>query len=57
MPVLGALKAEGGRVGRDFGPLLRTPTPGEAGGFVLVTVAIIAEVRWNWLAVSTASPL
>ncbi len=45
MPVLGALKAEGGRVGRDFGPLLRTPTPGEAGGLVLVTVAIIAGVR------------
>ena len=39
MPVLGGLKAERGRVGRDFGPLLRAPTPGETGG-VPVRVAI-----------------
>ena len=32
MPVLGALKAERGKVGRDFGPFLRAPTPGEMGG-------------------------
>ena len=34
MPVLGALKAERGNVGRDLGPFLRapTPTPGDMGG-------------------------
>jgi len=32
MPLLGALKAERGNVGRDFGPFLRAPTPGEMGG-------------------------
>jgi len=36
MPVLGGLKAESGRVGRDFGPLLRAPTPGETGGVLLI---------------------
>ena len=51
MPVLGGLKAESGRVGRDFGPLLRAPTPGETGGVlvsgVLVRVAMdeMAEQR------------
>ena len=47
MPVLGGLKAERGRVGRDFGPLLRTPTPpgemGEMGG--VVRVAIITNKK------------
>lgn len=45
--MLGGLKAERGRVGRDFGPLLRTPTPpgemGEMGG--VVRVAIITTRR------------
>jgi hypothetical protein len=53
MPVLGGLKAESGRVGRDLGPLLRAPTPGEMGGVLrggVVRVAIIA--RWD---VGTAS--
>lgn len=46
MPVLGGLKAESGRVGRDFGPLLRAPTPGEMGGVArgVVRVAIIVKV-------------
>ena len=43
MPVLGGLKAERGRVGRECGPRLRTPTPpGEMGG-VLRVVAIYCE--------------
>lgn len=50
MPVLGGLKAESGRVGRDFGPLLRAPTPGEMGtpGEIggVARVAIIARMRF-----------
>jgi hypothetical protein len=59
MPEAGGLKAESGRVGRDFGPLLRAPTPGEMGGGVMglmgvVRVAIIARVIWMELISSTA---
>jgi len=36
MPVLGALKAERGKVGRDLGPFLRAPTPGDMGGLVSI---------------------
>ena len=48
--MLGGLKAESGRVGRDFGPLLRAPTPGEMGtpGEIggVARVAIIARMRF-----------
>ncbi len=44
MPVSGGLKAESGRVGRDFGPLLRAPTPGEMGGVVRVAIVIAGEL-------------
>lgn len=40
MPVLGGLKTESGRVGRDFGPLLRAPTPGEMGGVLRVAIIV-----------------
>lgn len=33
--MLGGLNAERGKVGRDFGPFLRAPTPGETGGLRL----------------------
>lgn len=60
MPVLGGLKAERGRVGRDFGPLLRTPTPpgemGEMGGGVVMVVAIIDLVFGRALAFEIPSP-
>jgi len=39
MPVLGALKAERGKVGRDLGPFLRAPTPGEMGRLAIKVVA------------------
>lgn len=48
MPVLGGLKAESGRVGRDFGPLLRAPTPGEIGGVLLIgeLATVAMDERW-----------
>lgn len=59
MPVSGGLKAERGSVGRDFGPLLRAPTPGEMGGDgdargVVKRVAIIAMVGLELADASTA---
>jgi hypothetical protein len=46
MPVLGALKAERGKVGRDLGPFLRAPTPGEMGrlGRLAIKVEVVAGV-------------
>lgn len=34
-PVLGGLNAERGKVGRDLGPFLRAPTPGEGGNLAM----------------------
>lgn len=45
MPLSGGLKAERGSVGRDFGPLLRAPTPGEMGGGVMGVVRVAIVLR------------
>jgi hypothetical protein len=45
MPVLGGLKTESGRVGRDFGPRLRAPTPGEMGGVLRVVIIVQGELE------------
>jgi len=34
-PVFGGLNAERGKVGRDLGPFLRAPTPGEGGNLAM----------------------
>jgi hypothetical protein len=44
-PVLGALKAERGNVGRDLGPFLRAPTPGDMGGLGMLSMMI--RVSWT----------
>jgi hypothetical protein len=48
MPVLGALKAERGKVGRDFGPFLRAPTPGDLGvGLVAIIRVAVCGAKMN----------
>ena len=46
--MLGALKAERGNVGRDLGPFLRAPTPGDMGGLGRLSMMIrVAVLSWN----------
>lgn len=42
-PVLGGLKADGGKVGRDFGFFLRAPTPGEMGTLGVVEMVVVID--------------
>jgi len=44
MPVLGGLKADNGKVGRDLGPFLRAPTPGDMGGLGRVAIVVAVTV-------------